>query len=105
MPITVNAAPNASRTCRNEPRALTGASQSSKLAKTQVFSRRRCRASLYRSAGRRLLGMDHKNSKLAEIDDARRMQLLIDAIVDYAIFMLDVDGTIVSWNSGALGRR
>ena len=45
--------------------------------------------------------MDHKSSKLAKIDDARRMQLLIDAIVDYAIFMLDVDGTIVSWNSGA----
>lgn len=29
------------------------------------------------------------------------MQLLIDAIVDYAIRMLDVDGTVVSWNSGA----
>ena len=42
--------------------------------------------------------MVHKTSKLAKFDDARRMQLLIDAIVDYAIFMLDTDGTIVSWN-------
>ena len=45
--------------------------------------------------------MDHKSKKLAEIEDGRRLQLLMDAIVDYAIFMLEVDGTIVSWNSGA----
>src|SRR3954465_1644807 len=30
-----------------------------------------------------------------------RLQLLIDAVVDYAIYMLDVDGRVVSWNSGA----
>jgi PAS domain-containing protein len=40
-------------------------------------------------------------SRLEEIGDARRLQLLIDSIVDYAIFMLDVNGTIRSWNSGA----
>ena len=44
----------------------------------------------------------HKGkSRLNEIGDAQRLQLLIDAIVDYAIFMIDVDGVIVSWNSGA----
>jgi PAS domain S-box-containing protein len=32
---------------------------------------------------------------------ARLLKLLIGAIVDYAIFMIDVDGTIRSWNSGA----
>ena len=42
-----------------------------------------------------------KPSKLASFDDARRLQLLIDAIVDYAIFLLDTNGIIVSWNSGA----
>jgi PAS domain-containing protein len=32
---------------------------------------------------------------------ANRFQLLIDAVVDYAICMLDPDGRVVSWNSGA----
>jgi PAS domain S-box-containing protein len=45
--------------------------------------------------------LDQKPSKLGTIGDARRLQLLMDAIVDYAIFMLDTDGNIVSWNSGA----
>ena len=29
------------------------------------------------------------------------LQLLIDAVVDYAIYMIDLDGRILSWNSGA----
>ena len=45
--------------------------------------------------------MKKGRSKLDEIGDARRLQLLIDAIVDYAIFMIDVDGIVRSWNSGA----
>jgi PAS domain S-box-containing protein len=40
-------------------------------------------------------------SKLDGIDDTARLQLLIDAIVDYAIYMIDLDGTVRSWNSGA----
>ena len=31
----------------------------------------------------------------------RRFQLLIDAVTDYAIFMLDKTGHVVSWNTGA----
>ena len=31
----------------------------------------------------------------------RQLRLLIDAVVDYAIYMLAVDGHVVSWNSGA----
>jgi PAS domain S-box-containing protein len=34
-------------------------------------------------------------------NDPLRFQVLVDAVVDYAIFMLDADGTIMSWNSGA----
>jgi len=30
-----------------------------------------------------------------------RYRLLIDAVTDYAIYMLDVDGRVVSWNAGA----
>ena len=45
--------------------------------------------------------MNKTPSKLAAVSDARRLQLLIDAIVDYAIFLMDTDGLIISWNSGA----
>jgi len=33
--------------------------------------------------------------------DPRMFQLLADRVQDYAIFLLDVDGRILSWNSGA----
>jgi PAS domain S-box-containing protein len=31
----------------------------------------------------------------------QRFRLLVDSVRDYAIFMLDVDGTVQSWNAGA----
>ena len=36
-----------------------------------------------------------------DIEDNERYRLLIDAITDYAIYMLDVDGFVSSWNAGA----
>lgn len=33
--------------------------------------------------------------------DAQQFKLLVDAVSDYAIFLLDPDGNIASWNSGA----
>ncbi len=36
-----------------------------------------------------------------ELSDARKLQLLIDSVIDYAIYMIDLDGRIASWNSGA----
>ncbi len=35
------------------------------------------------------------------LDGEDRYKLLVDAITDYAIYMLDPDGNIVSWNAGA----
>ena len=35
------------------------------------------------------------------IEESERYRLLIDAITDYAIYMLDVDGFVSSWNAGA----
>jgi PAS domain S-box-containing protein len=32
---------------------------------------------------------------------AERLRLLVDAVLDYGIFMLDPDGHVVSWNAGA----
>ena len=43
-----------------------------------------------------------KNKKTTELGEANRLQLLIDAVVDYAIYMLDLEGRIISWNSGAV---
>jgi PAS domain S-box-containing protein len=33
--------------------------------------------------------------------EEKRLRLLIDAVVDYAIYMIDPDGIITSWNAGA----
>ena len=37
----------------------------------------------------------------ASISDEGRYRMLVDAVTDYAIYMLDPDGTITSWNPGA----
>ncbi len=43
---------------------------------------------------------DHEASaRLQETE--QRFRLLVDSVVDYAIFMLDVDGYVTSWNPGA----
>jgi PAS domain S-box-containing protein len=34
-------------------------------------------------------------------ESERRFRLLVEGVVDYAIFMLDLDGFVTSWNSGA----
>jgi PAS domain S-box-containing protein len=34
-------------------------------------------------------------------ESERRFRLLVEAVTDYAIFMLDTDGKVVSWNPGA----
>ena len=39
-------------------------------------------------------------SKTNSIEEMR-FRLLIDAVVDYAIYMIDPDGIITSWNAGA----
>jgi PAS domain S-box-containing protein len=42
------------------------------------------------------------NQKTAsDLDDTQRLHLLLDAIVDYAIYMIEPDGTVASWNPGA----
>jgi PAS domain S-box-containing protein len=41
------------------------------------------------------------HTPLDRIGDEQRLQLLINAIVDYAIFILDTEGIVKSWNPGA----
>jgi PAS domain S-box-containing protein len=39
--------------------------------------------------------------QLNELDQSQRFQLLIDAVKDYAIYLLDADGRVATWNTGA----
>ena len=40
-------------------------------------------------------------SSLSHLSDKQRFDLLVDALSDYAIYMLDRDGFITTWNAGA----
>src|SRR5438309_1209160 len=58
-----------------------------------------------RSPRRRTEGMakrprSHASSK-ALSDTGLRFRLLVDSVIDYAIFMLDTEGRVVTWNPGA----
>jgi PAS domain S-box-containing protein len=45
--------------------------------------------------------MDLKEDIAPHQADEGRYRLLVDAITDYAIYMLDADGRVASWNAGA----
>jgi PAS domain S-box-containing protein len=45
--------------------------------------------------------MDQPAASVALLNGEKRFQLLVGAVTDYAIFMLDLHGVVVSWNSGA----
>jgi len=45
--------------------------------------------------------MERGERATASASDEGRYRLLVDAITDYAIYMLDPDGIITSWNAGA----
>ena len=45
--------------------------------------------------------MEKEASPKPPISVEDRYRLLVDAVIDYAIYMLDPDGFVVSWNSGA----
>ena len=41
------------------------------------------------------------NRQIEKLDSAERLQLLVEAVKDYAIVLLSPDGTVLSWNAGA----
>ena len=45
--------------------------------------------------------MDHTQRLTAARTEEGRYRLLVDAITDYAIYMLDLEGRVVNWNTGA----
>jgi PAS domain S-box-containing protein len=44
---------------------------------------------------------ERRASEQALLEAERRFRYLVESIVDYAIFMLDVNGTVSNWNAGA----
>jgi PAS domain S-box-containing protein len=49
------------------------------------------------------MGLEARNVRLeAQRAESEQFRLLIESVLDYAIFMLDPDGYIVTWNPGAL---
>jgi PAS domain S-box-containing protein len=39
--------------------------------------------------------------RIEDLDDTRRLELLVEGVIDYAIYLISMEGRIVSWNSGA----
>jgi PAS domain S-box-containing protein len=44
---------------------------------------------------------EHREATLAALETERRFRLLVQGVTDYAIFMLDTDGNVSNWNTGA----
>jgi len=44
---------------------------------------------------------DRKQSERAHRESEKRLQSLVNAVDEYAIFMLDPNGTVINWNEGA----
>ena len=45
--------------------------------------------------------MEDTPPSVASLSEEQRYRLLIEAVTDYAIYMLDADGIVTSWNPGA----
>jgi len=44
--------------------------------------------------------MGNKRGARHDADRSRQLQLLVESVTDYAIYVLDTDGTILTWNPG-----
>ena len=44
---------------------------------------------------------EQRNAQLAALESERRFRLLVQGVTDYAIYMLDPEGVITNWNTGA----
>jgi PAS domain S-box-containing protein len=44
---------------------------------------------------------EQRTAQLAALESERRFRLLVEGVTDYAIFMLDPEGHVTNWNSGA----
>ena len=45
--------------------------------------------------------MERSDQHIASLTDEGRYRLLVEAVTDYAIYMLDASGIVTTWNPGA----
>jgi len=69
--------------------------QASLALETEVEQRRRAEAAATRD------GIERRKAQRALSETEQSFRLLVEAVADHAIFMLDPEGRITSWNSGA----
>jgi PAS domain S-box-containing protein len=62
---------------------------------TEIERRKRVEVDLHRDVAER------KRTQQALTESERRFRLLMDGVTDYAIFMLDLEGRVANWNTGA----
>jgi PAS domain S-box-containing protein len=41
------------------------------------------------------------SKRIEDLDDTLRLQLLVEGVTDYALYLIGLDGRVVSWNAGA----
>ena len=44
---------------------------------------------------------EQRNAQLASVESERKFRLLVQGVTDYAIYLLDPEGVITNWNTGA----
>jgi hypothetical protein len=44
---------------------------------------------------------DHPEKRIYVLPPELRLELLINAVIDYAIYLIDLQGNVASWNAGA----
>ena len=44
---------------------------------------------------------EQRNAQLAALESERKFRLLVQGVTDYAIYMLDPEGVVTNWNTGA----
>jgi PAS domain S-box-containing protein len=44
---------------------------------------------------------EQHNSQLATLESERKFRLLVQGVTDYALYMLDPEGVVTNWNTGA----
>jgi PAS domain S-box-containing protein len=45
---------------------------------------------------------EQRNAQLAALESERKFRLLVQGVTDYALYMLDPEGVVTNWNTGAL---
>ena len=85
----------------NTPSSIAGVSMARQGTVFPAARNRPCRPGVVNCRGSGRMGRESVDTSDANVDDAGRYRLLVEAVTDYAIYMLDPTGVVISWNAGA----